>query len=317
MAVCLLLGYAWLFVAGIAWTATSLGLPLRDAALHGLGLGFRLQHDARPRARHPACRRRLKLRFGRASTCPCSSCTPRYPPSRRAAVRLAHARRAAPRATPWPSPFSPRSLPDRDRLAPQPPAAHEPHPSCRCARLTPRPLHSGRLRWLATGFRPFYLLASIFAALSIPLWALQFSGCSAAPYLPGRLARARDAVRLHARRHRRLPLHRRAQLDRPADARGRPLAALALLWIAARVLVLTPFADGRRGRERRLSARRGGRRWRFPSSGRQPAQLLLRRPARAARGRGRLHPPAQLGIVTAPAGSASRSRSTSCSSSSP
>jgi hypothetical protein len=74
---------------------------------------------------------------------------------------------------------------------------------------------------LATGFRPFYLLASIFAALSIPLWALAVLG-SARSALPrgARLARARDAVRLHARRHRRLPLHRRPQLDRPADARG-------------------------------------------------------------------------------------------------
>ena len=40
MAVCLLLGYFWLFVAGAAWTATSLGLPFRDAALHALALGF-------------------------------------------------------------------------------------------------------------------------------------------------------------------------------------------------------------------------------------------------------------------------------------
>jgi len=40
MAVCLLGGYAWLAVAGVAWAATSLGLPLRDAALHALGLGF-------------------------------------------------------------------------------------------------------------------------------------------------------------------------------------------------------------------------------------------------------------------------------------
>jgi hypothetical protein len=40
MAVCLLLGYAWLFVAGLAWHATVARLPLRDAALHGLGLGF-------------------------------------------------------------------------------------------------------------------------------------------------------------------------------------------------------------------------------------------------------------------------------------
>ncbi len=40
MALCLLLGYAWLLVAGLAWVATSLGWPARDAALHGLALGF-------------------------------------------------------------------------------------------------------------------------------------------------------------------------------------------------------------------------------------------------------------------------------------
>ncbi|HEY0953590.1 MAG TPA: hypothetical protein VGE36_02445, partial [Roseateles sp.] len=40
MAVCLLLGYGWLLVAGLAWAATSAGWPLRDAALHGLALGF-------------------------------------------------------------------------------------------------------------------------------------------------------------------------------------------------------------------------------------------------------------------------------------
>ena len=40
MAMCLLLGYVWLAVAGMAWAATSLGLPLRDVALHALGLGF-------------------------------------------------------------------------------------------------------------------------------------------------------------------------------------------------------------------------------------------------------------------------------------
>lgn len=40
MAVCLLAGYAWLAVAGLAWAGTAVGLPLRDAALHGLALGF-------------------------------------------------------------------------------------------------------------------------------------------------------------------------------------------------------------------------------------------------------------------------------------
>lgn len=40
MAVCLLAGYGWLAIAGLAWAGTALGLPLRDAALHALGLGF-------------------------------------------------------------------------------------------------------------------------------------------------------------------------------------------------------------------------------------------------------------------------------------
>jgi hypothetical protein len=40
MAVALLSGYAWLAVAGLAWIGMAFGLPLRDAALHALGLGF-------------------------------------------------------------------------------------------------------------------------------------------------------------------------------------------------------------------------------------------------------------------------------------
>lgn len=40
MAMCLLTGYGWLAVSGVAWIAMSAGLPARDAALHALGLGF-------------------------------------------------------------------------------------------------------------------------------------------------------------------------------------------------------------------------------------------------------------------------------------
>jgi len=40
MAICLLGGYAWLGVAGVAWVAMALGWATRDAALHALGLGF-------------------------------------------------------------------------------------------------------------------------------------------------------------------------------------------------------------------------------------------------------------------------------------
>jgi hypothetical protein len=40
MAICLLTGYGWLGIAGMAWVATAEGLPFRDVALHALGLGF-------------------------------------------------------------------------------------------------------------------------------------------------------------------------------------------------------------------------------------------------------------------------------------
>ena len=40
MALCLLGGYVWLGVAGVAWAGMAFGLPTRDAALHALGLGF-------------------------------------------------------------------------------------------------------------------------------------------------------------------------------------------------------------------------------------------------------------------------------------
>lgn len=40
MALCLLLGYGWLGVAGLAWAASATGASLRDMALHALGLGF-------------------------------------------------------------------------------------------------------------------------------------------------------------------------------------------------------------------------------------------------------------------------------------
>ena len=93
------------------------------------------------------------------------------------------------------------------------------------------------------GFRPFYLLASVFAALSIVLWALQVGGLLPLAYLPGPLWHAHEmlfgytlavvagflftAVRNWTQR------------DTPT---GAPLVAIAALWLAGRVLVLTPFA---------------------------------------------------------------------------
>jgi uncharacterized protein involved in response to NO len=92
------------------------------------------------------------------------------------------------------------------------------------------------------GFRPFYLLASIFAALSIPLWAMQFSGLIGQSYLAGPIWHAHEmvfgftlAVIVGF-----LFTAGRNWTSQPTPT-GATLASLALLWVVARVLVLTPF----------------------------------------------------------------------------
>jgi len=92
------------------------------------------------------------------------------------------------------------------------------------------------------GFRPFYLLASGFGALSIALWALQFGGFLPVPYLQGPIWHAHEmlfgfalAVIVGF-----LFTAGRNWSSQPTPT-GWPLAALALLWLAARVLVLTPY----------------------------------------------------------------------------
>ncbi|MBL8289578.1 MAG: NnrS family protein [Rubrivivax sp.] len=92
------------------------------------------------------------------------------------------------------------------------------------------------------GFRPFYLLATVFAALSVPLWALQFSGWLGHAYLGGSLWHAHEmlfgfalAVIVGF-----LFTAGRNWSNQPTPT-GRALMALAALWLAARLLVLTPF----------------------------------------------------------------------------
>jgi uncharacterized protein involved in response to NO len=92
------------------------------------------------------------------------------------------------------------------------------------------------------GFRPFYLLAGGFAALSVPLWALQFAGWLPRPYLHGPLWHAHEmlfgfvlAVIVGF-----LFTAGRNWSGQPTPT-GAALASLALLWLAARVLVLTPW----------------------------------------------------------------------------
>ncbi len=95
---------------------------------------------------------------------------------------------------------------------------------------------------LRLGFRPFYLLAAVFAALSVPLWAAQYAGALPAAGLAGPLGHAHEMIFgftlavivgflfTAVRNWTNLP-----------TPTGAALAALAALWIAARVLVLTPW----------------------------------------------------------------------------
>jgi uncharacterized protein involved in response to NO len=92
------------------------------------------------------------------------------------------------------------------------------------------------------GFRPFYLLASAFAALSIALWALQFAGWLGRPYLAGPVWHAHEmlfgfvlAVVVGF-----LFTAGRNWTSQPTPT-GSALAALAALWVAARILVLTRY----------------------------------------------------------------------------
>ena len=92
------------------------------------------------------------------------------------------------------------------------------------------------------GFRPFYLLASAFGALSIGLWALQFVGWFGQPYLRGPMWHAHEMLFGFA-----LAVVVGFLLTAGSNWTGRPtlsgapLAALAALWVAGRILVLTPF----------------------------------------------------------------------------
>ena len=93
------------------------------------------------------------------------------------------------------------------------------------------------------GFRPFYLLASVFSAVSVLAWAAQFSGYLSAAYLQGPLWHGHEmlfgftlAVVAGF-----LLTAVRAWTGQPT-ATGAPLMALVGLWVAGRILVLTPWS---------------------------------------------------------------------------
>ena len=93
------------------------------------------------------------------------------------------------------------------------------------------------------GFRPFYLLASIFAAVSVPLWVCQYEGYLPAAYLQGPAWHGHEMLFGYTTAVVAGFLFTavRNWTAQPTPT-GLALAAIALLWVLGRVLVLTPFA---------------------------------------------------------------------------
>jgi uncharacterized protein involved in response to NO len=102
------------------------------------------------------------------------------------------------------------------------------HPSRRRPMMAPIP----RLRdytgpaLLSYGFRPFFLLGSLYAGLAILAWLPMFYGELelSTIFAPARLAHSRDALRLSSRRDHRLPADGGAELDRTHAASGKAAA---------------------------------------------------------------------------------------------
>jgi uncharacterized protein involved in response to NO len=110
--------------------------------------------------------------------------------------------------------------------------------------LQPAPNATRQFALWNLGFRPFYLLASIFAAMSITQWMLQIAGVlgSGQTYLAGPMWHAHEmlfgfalAVVVGF-----LFTAGRNWSNQPTPS-GLTLAAIAALWIAARILVLSPY----------------------------------------------------------------------------
>jgi len=106
-----------------------------------------------------------------------------------------------------------------------------------------QPVKAKRFALWDLGFRPFYLAASCFAAVSIGLWALQFYGALGQAYLSGPIWHAHEmlfgftlAILVG------FLFTAGKNWSGQATPTGGLLAALVLLWVAGRLLVLTPLA---------------------------------------------------------------------------
>ena len=225
MAVCLLGGYAWLAVGGIAWAATALGLPARDVALHALGLGFVVSMMMGHAPVILPAIARVKLLFGFFFYLPL------------AALHLSLLAAVRPRAAADPAwraqgPFQcavHRAVRGHRRgrragLAPQirrrgaPKArsdgtVHLPHRGAGATRA------AAGFRTLGAGLSPLlpagqHLRRAVHRTVGA---AVQRDAGQPVPAGPA-VARARNAVRFRPGGDRRLPVHGRAQLEQPAHA---------------------------------------------------------------------------------------------------
>lgn len=115
-------------------------------------------------------------------------------------------------------------------------------PRDRPAQPAPSPAAARFALW-NLGFRPFYLLASLFGAVSVLLWAAQYSGRVPSVYLQGPVWHGHEMLfgftlavvagfLLTAVRN---------WTGQPTPS-GVPLMALAALWVLGRILVLTPLS---------------------------------------------------------------------------
>ncbi|MCL4801301.1 MAG: NnrS family protein, partial [Burkholderiales bacterium] len=101
---------------------------------------------------------------------------------------------------------------------------------------------TARLALWQLGFRPFYLLASAFAALSVALWLAQYAGVLPFAYLPGTAWHGHEMIFGYT-----LAVIVGFLFTAVRNWTGRPtpsgglLMALAALWVAGRVLVLSPY----------------------------------------------------------------------------
>ena len=92
------------------------------------------------------------------------------------------------------------------------------------------------------GFRPFYLLASLFSAFSVLLWAAQFPGYLPAAYLQGPLWHGHEMLFGYTMAVIAgfLLTAVRAWTGQPTPTAA-PLMALVALWVLGRALMLTPL----------------------------------------------------------------------------